>query len=293
MKSKLAGILILLLVAIVAVGGVGVYLYAKDAAQTTESQADQLADDDDGWEDGSDTNMAPGAEHVYSHRGASGEAPEHTFQAYDLAIEEGSINIEQDLVISADGTLYVAHDRNARALTGVDKEYNEMTNEEIDELRTHGGDRILKLSEVFDRYGQDVNYIIELKKRDDATVAAFKEIVDQYQMADNVVVQCFSLSILEDLDECYPDMPKLYLVDNQKALEEGLDKTYVDIIGANKKLMTAENVDAVHEASKDFAAWVLDTEDEIKEAIDLNVDEYFTNYTSRALEIEKEYRNEN
>ena len=31
------------------------------------------------------------------HRGASGDAPEHTFAAYDLALERGVDYIEQDL----------------------------------------------------------------------------------------------------------------------------------------------------------------------------------------------------
>ena len=31
-----------------------------------------------------------------AHRGASGHAPEHTFAAYDLALEMGATHIEQD-----------------------------------------------------------------------------------------------------------------------------------------------------------------------------------------------------
>ena len=49
------------------------------------------------------------ADHVYSHRGSKG-SNEHTFEAYDEAIKAGSHNIEQDVVVSRDGTLYVSHD---------------------------------------------------------------------------------------------------------------------------------------------------------------------------------------
>ena len=52
------------------------------------------------------------ASHVYSHRGSDGDE-EHSFKAYDAAIEAGSRYIEQDVVISADGILYVSHDLNA------------------------------------------------------------------------------------------------------------------------------------------------------------------------------------
>ena len=35
---------------------------------------------------------------VIAHRGASGERPEHTLQAYRLAIEQGADFVEPDLV---------------------------------------------------------------------------------------------------------------------------------------------------------------------------------------------------
>jgi len=47
---------------------------------------------------------------VIAHRGASGERPEHTRAAYDLAIDQGCDFIEPDLVMSRDGHLVVRHD---------------------------------------------------------------------------------------------------------------------------------------------------------------------------------------
>ena len=44
------------------------------------------------------------------HRGASGEAPEHTLSAYDLAIRQGADYIEQDLQLTSDGVLVALHD---------------------------------------------------------------------------------------------------------------------------------------------------------------------------------------
>jgi glycerophosphoryl diester phosphodiesterase len=47
---------------------------------------------------------------VVGHRGASGERPEHTLEAYRLAIRQGADDIELDLVITADGVLVARHD---------------------------------------------------------------------------------------------------------------------------------------------------------------------------------------
>lgn len=47
---------------------------------------------------------------VIAHRGASGERPEHTLAAYELALVEGADFIELDLVPSADGVLIARHE---------------------------------------------------------------------------------------------------------------------------------------------------------------------------------------
>ena len=101
------------------------------------------------------------ADHVYSHRGSAGSM-EHSFQAYDAAIAAGSHNIEQDVVISSDGVLFVSHDISGLTMTGNRDFYKDMTAAEIEELRTYEGNKILRLSEVFDKYGRNVNYLVEL-----------------------------------------------------------------------------------------------------------------------------------
>lgn len=56
---------------------------------------------------------------VIAHRGASGERPEHTRAAYDLAIEQGADFIEPDLVMTSDGHLVVRHENEIGSTTDV------------------------------------------------------------------------------------------------------------------------------------------------------------------------------
>lgn len=229
------------------------------------------------------------AKHVYSHRGASGEEVEHTFSAYDLAIQYGSNYIEQDLVTSKDGTLYVSHDLSAKKITGVDKLYADLTDQEIDALKTTSGEAILTLQSVFDRYGEQVNYVIELKENDQQT-ALFQEIVAKNNLKDKIIVQSSSHEPLDKLEEVYPEMPKLLLVKKQEELTAALANKNVDIISVNKSLMNEENVKLVHDKHKMFNAWTLDTTNEIKSAITLGVDTYFTDFTAKALSLEAQFR---
>jgi glycerophosphoryl diester phosphodiesterase len=63
--------------------------------------------------------LAEKAPIVIGHRGASGELPEHTLEAYRLAILRGADFIEPDLVATKDGQLIARHEPNLIATTDV------------------------------------------------------------------------------------------------------------------------------------------------------------------------------
>ena len=56
---------------------------------------------------------------VIAHRGASGYLPEHTIEAYALALTQGADVIEPDLVPTRDGVLVARHDRGLSRSTDV------------------------------------------------------------------------------------------------------------------------------------------------------------------------------
>jgi glycerophosphoryl diester phosphodiesterase len=66
------------------------------------------------------TTIAPVAKPiVIAHRGASGDRPEHTIEAYTLAIEQGADFIEPDLVLTRDGVLVARHENEISGTTDV------------------------------------------------------------------------------------------------------------------------------------------------------------------------------
>ena len=56
---------------------------------------------------------------IIGHRGASGYLPEHTLEAYQLAIDQGADVIEPDLISTKDGVLIARHDPNLGLSTDV------------------------------------------------------------------------------------------------------------------------------------------------------------------------------
>ncbi|HYV38088.1 MAG TPA: glycerophosphodiester phosphodiesterase family protein [Gemmataceae bacterium] len=58
---------------------------------------------------------------LIAHRGASGDAPEHTKLAYELALKHGADFVEPDLQITKDGVLVCMHDTSLQRTTNVAK----------------------------------------------------------------------------------------------------------------------------------------------------------------------------
>ncbi|HEX9166440.1 MAG TPA: glycerophosphodiester phosphodiesterase family protein, partial [Gemmatimonadales bacterium] len=62
---------------------------------------------------------------IIAHRGASGYRPEHTLEAYALAIAQGADFIEPDLVITRDGVLVARHENEIGGTTDVAAKFPE------------------------------------------------------------------------------------------------------------------------------------------------------------------------
>jgi len=70
---------------------------------------------------------------VIAHRGASGYRPEHTAEAYNLAVQMGADAIEPDLVITRDGVLIARHENEIGGTTDVAERFpDRRTTKEID-----------------------------------------------------------------------------------------------------------------------------------------------------------------
>ena len=58
---------------------------------------------------------------LVAHRGASAYAPEHTIEAYTLAMQQGADYVEQDLAVTKDGVLVCIHDLSLERTTNVEE----------------------------------------------------------------------------------------------------------------------------------------------------------------------------
>ena len=246
---------------------------------------------------------------VVAHRGASGYAPEHTFAAYDLAIEQGADHIEQDLQLTADGVLVVLHDatldRTARGPAGsctgpvaektlaqiqeceVGSWFNETHPERADPAFV--GLRIPTMEQVLDRYGADVRYYIEIKALEAGSgmeepllgLLADAGLLEPTAGTRPVYVQSFGADVLRTVHELRPDLPLVQLIPNTGAPVDPavLDRApaYAVVIGPPAASTDEALVALAHERCLDVHPYTVDDPVEIDRLLRAGVDGMFTN----------------
>jgi glycerophosphoryl diester phosphodiesterase len=251
---------------------------------------------------------------VVAHRGASGHAPEHTFAAYDLALEQGADYLEQDLQVTADGELVVLHDETldrtargpAEACTGrvADKtlaqlrecEVGSWFNEANPDLAdpAYADEPMPTMREVLDRYGTDVRYYIELKAPGAAPgmEQALLDLLDEAGLGDTgasrqVLVQSFFPESLQAIHELRPDLPLVQLLPDGAPIDGTfLDDvaTYAVAIGPAAAQVDDALVEAAHERCLDVHPYTVDEPAEMARLLAAAVDGMFTNVPDVLIE---------
>lgn len=234
----------------------------------------------------SDEEMKAKLAHVYTSSGSSSEE-KYTMAAFDSAVQGGSVCLAMPVVVSGDGVLYVADDDYLYDMTGMNGYLSGMVESQISEVKTKGGNSIVKLSDVFEKYGTDISYVIEIKYPNDRNIMAFTEAVKKAEAAGVTSVSSYYFDALERVESEFPDMPKIFLSENEVDLGEAKDRDVVDTVSVDRDLMTEENLAAVHSSGKKFGAWTLSSEEDIRKAVSMGVDSYFTDEGALAVSIEK------
>jgi glycerophosphoryl diester phosphodiesterase len=254
---------------------------------------------------------------VVAHRGASFDAPEHTFAAYDRAITAGADYIEQDLQMTRDSVLVVLHDptldRTARgpaaqcrgkviehtlaeiATCDAGTWFNERNRDRA--RAEYANERIPTLEQLFQRYGDTTNYYIETKNPEDAPGMERRlvALLTRYRLMPTqaprgrVLIQSFSAPSLQLVHQLAPDLPTIQLLDRRPEGELGAAfgtiRRYAEGVGPNSRMVDSAFVAAAHANCLAVHPYTVDDPREMQRLIGLGVDGLFTNVagTMRAM----------
>jgi len=190
---------------------------------------------------------------LIAHRGSSAYAPEHSAEAYKLAIAQGADFVEQDLAVTKDGVLVSIHDLTLERTTDVEQVFpdrsvedtsgptpvrrwyvNDFTLAEIKRLDAgsyfgakFAGTRILTFQEAIDLVRGKAGLYPELKdpefyrKRGVNPVKLFAAIVRKNRLEADpktpLVLQSFDDATLKAAATDLPTVPRVFLVSPQDA----------------------------------------------------------------------------
>ena len=170
--------------------------------------------------------LQPFYEQPIAHRGYfdnDSTAPENSLAAFQRAIDNGYA-IELDTQISADGTVWVLHDKSLLRSSGIDKNIDAMTDAEIRECTLFGtSEKVPTFAEVLELIDGKTPLLVEIKGEagDDvkAISKATAELLDNYKGV--YVVQSFNPFAVQWFRENRPDVPRGQLVQDFIAHGEG------------------------------------------------------------------------
>ncbi|HWE62018.1 MAG TPA: glycerophosphodiester phosphodiesterase family protein [Chloroflexota bacterium] len=233
---------------------------------------------------------------IGAHRGASGQAPENTMAAFDLAVAQGAELIECDVHCTMDGQLVVHHDFTLARTAQQNLEIGRLTMRELLRMdvgawRGAGwtGQRIPTLDEVLDRYGARVFLNVEIKVDtrpypgiEEAVVGAIRE----RQLAQRVIVSSFNGETVARLRAIDPMLCTGLLSDDRP--EASLERACQ--LGANALhleagLITAPRLRQAHARGLGLLAWTVDDQVEMVRLVDLGVDAVVSNYPEQLRDV--------
>lgn len=156
---------------------------------------------------------------VAAHRGVPSLAPENTMAGYRLAYELGADQIETDVQLTKDGHIIIMHDGTVNRTTNGTGAVKDLTLEEIRQLdagikfsEEFAGEKVPTFREFLQEFkGKDVILLIEIKQTGNNIEELILKEIQEFDMADQVVLQSFDLGSMIRFNELDPEIPVGYL----------------------------------------------------------------------------------
>ena len=217
---------------------------------------------------------------ITAHRGASSAAPENTLPAILAAIEAQADFVEVDVRETADGIPVLCHDSSLLRTAGKEGELQDYTYAELSSLDFGGwfSDSCQKvpiptLAQALEACQGHIRMNIELKSGEGLAEKVL-ELLETYDMEEQVIISSVSLPDLERIKEKKPGIPTGYIASSPcpKLLRE----ESVDFFSVSASWVTADFVEQAHRLGKEVHIWTVDTPEALLDAKALDADNVIT-----------------
>lgn len=227
---------------------------------------------------------------VTAHRGASIVYPENTIAAFKGAVAQNADWIEIDIRQTSDNYLVVTHNPNLVATTGVDREVNQLTLEEIKSLDAGFtfnprflGEKIPTFEEAIEFAKENnirLNIEVKVTGLESNLEQQIVDTIEKYDFEDNCIVSSFVTDILKKVKGLNGNIKTAAIATEN--INEDYTLPYIDAYSVDALYINREVVASVHGNNKKIYAWTINDEEKINEMINLGVDNIVTDDVSLA-----------
>ena len=232
---------------------------------------------------------------IIAHRTGGNMASENSLEGVDESVKMGVYAAETDIQCTKDGKYVINHDKSFARLTGVDKKPDEMTLEEVKELRikdTTGSGALLEvptMEELLDRCRGRITAFVEFKgasvdeqMADDAVSAARER-----DMTDEVVFISLDYDVLDYTKKTYPEFKTGVLIFGGFG---DISKMNCDMILMEEDMSTFWQILQIKMAGKQTGVWTVNKEDGMRRFMNSGADYIITDEIPMALRIQEELK---
>ena len=230
---------------------------------------------------------------IIAHRGGGDLASENSAEGVVEAVRHGCYGTETDIQRTKDGYYIINHDDTFKRMAGVNKAAQNMTLEEIKELKVRdtsgkgGYVTIPTLEEFLDSGEGKIHYFLELKgatadrKMADDVVRMVKE----RGMEDDVTIISLKYDLISYVESTYPEMDTGVLF----FLGTGnLQNLNCDMLIVEEGMATETMYQLAHDAGKKIVVWTVNSYEGLYDYLDDNLDGVITDAVEEAEKAEKD-----
>ena len=217
---------------------------------------------------------------VCAHRGDNVNAPDNSYEAFELAASEGLPWIELDVQLTSDGVVVAEHDATLKRRFGLNESVADMTYDELkkyEAISSTGGDyqhvHITTLEDVL-LLAKENNMLVQVETKPSEKKPGLEEevlrLIEKTGMHDKVMIISLHSDSIAKIKELDPEMIAAHAV--MMTWKDYAEVEDADNLSAEVGTITPELVHALHEAGVGVFCWTADDPDGIQYLVSCGVD---------------------
>ncbi len=133
---------------------------------------------------------------IMAHRGASGYELENFYAAFNETVELGAAMIETDVQETKNDILILIHDTSINRTTVGEGKIEELTIEQIRNIKLKNNENIPILGEVLGKFSEKIRFNLEIKA--EKIEKKVYNLLIKYKLIEKTIISSFSFPILQN-----------------------------------------------------------------------------------------------